>query len=79
MAVTLGMADILAARRIRLYAQGGVWQRAVLRVALFGSPYATDASGEDVDYPVTLLRSHPDLAIVADVETAQPAIPAMAA
>ncbi len=77
MAVTLGLADILAARRIRLYCQGGVWQRAVLRLALFGSPYTAD--GEDVDYPVTLLRGHPDLAFVTDWETAQPPIPRMAA
>jgi glucosamine-6-phosphate deaminase len=77
MAVTLGMADILAARRIRLYCQGGVWQRHVLRLALFGSPYPPD--GEDVDYPVTLLRNHPDLAIVTDENTAQPPVPAMAA
>ncbi|MBX3014687.1 MAG: 6-phosphogluconolactonase [Caldilineaceae bacterium] len=77
MAVTLGMADILAAKRIRLYCQGGVWQRTVLRIALFGSPTTTD--GEDVNYPVTLLRNHPDLAIVTTVETAQPPIPQMAA
>ncbi|MBK8047454.1 MAG: 6-phosphogluconolactonase [Anaerolineales bacterium] len=79
MAVTLGMAAILGARRIRLYCQGGAWQRAVLRIALFGSPNVQDASGEDVDYPVTLLRSHADLAITTDLATAQPAIPAMAA
>lgn len=77
MAVTLGLADILAARRIRLYCQGGVWQRAVLRLALFGSPYT--AGGEDVDVPVTLLRGHRDIAFVTDVETAQPPLPAMAA
>jgi glucosamine-6-phosphate deaminase len=77
MAVTLGMADILAAKRIRLYCQGGVWQRTVLRIALFGSP--DTANGEDVNYPVTLLRSHPDLAIVTTLETAQPPIPQMAA
>lgn len=77
MAVTLGMADILGARRIRLYCQGGVWQRTVLRLALFGSPDHSD--GEDVNYPVTLLRSHPDFAVVATAETAQPPIPKMAA
>ncbi len=77
MAVTLGMADILGARRIRLYCQGGVWQRAVLRLALFGSSDHTD--GEDVNYPVTLLRSHPDFAIVTTEETAQPPVPRMAA
>ena len=77
MAVTLGMADILAAQRIRLYCQGGGWQRTVLRLALFGSPFTVD--GEDVDYPVTLLHSHPDLAIVTVVATATPPIPALAA
>lgn len=79
MAVTLGMADILAARRIRLYCQGGLWQRTVLRIALFGSPDARDASGEDVNYPVTLLRTHPDFAIITEQETAQPPLPKMAA
>jgi glucosamine-6-phosphate deaminase len=64
MAVTLGMRDIVAARRIRLYCQGGAWQRTVLRIALLGE--------EDVDYPVTLLREHPDYTIVTTEETAQP-------
>lgn len=77
MAVTLGMADLLAARRIRLYCQGGVWQRTVLRMALFGSPHTAD--GEDVDFPVTLLRAHADLAFVTDAITAQPPVPKMAA
>lgn len=79
MAVTLGLADVLAARRIRLYCQGGVWQRTALRMAIFGSPHGDPITGEDVDYPVTLLRSHPDLAIVTDEMTAQPPIPSMAA
>ncbi len=70
MAVTLGMRDILAARRIRLYCQGGAWQRTVLRIALMGD--------EDVDYPVTLLQGHPDYTIIATEETAQPPIPDMA-
>ena len=73
MAVTLGMADILAARRIRLYCNGGVWQRAILRIALFGSPgVASEAAGEDVAWPVTLLRHHADFALVADEESAAP-------
>ncbi len=79
MAVTLGLADILAAGRIRLYCQGGVGQRAVLSMALFGSPHGDPATGEDVDYPVTLLRCHRDLAIVADQATAQPPLLGMAA
>jgi glucosamine-6-phosphate deaminase len=71
MAVTIGMADISAARRIRLYCQGGTWQRAVLRIALMGE--------EDVDYPVTLLLGHPDYAVITDQNTAQPPIPGIAA
>lgn len=64
MAVTLGMKDILAARRLRLYCQGGHWQRTVLRIALLGE--------EDVDYPVTLVQDHDDYAIITDWNTAQP-------
>lgn len=50
-AYTLGMREILAARRIRLYCRNGLaldWANAVLRVALFGAP------GDD--YPVTHIR-----------------------
>lgn len=68
MAVTLGMHEIAAARRIRIYCPGGVWQRAILRIALFGAPGAP--AGGDVRYPVTLLRSHADIAFVADLATA---------
>lgn len=64
MGVTLGMRDILSARRIRLYCQGGVWQRTILRIALLGD--------EDVDFPVTLLQGHPDYAVITDEETAAP-------
>jgi len=68
MAVTLGMREIAAARRIRLYATSGDWQRAILRIALFGAPDAPN--GADVRYPVSLLRSHADIAFVADRNTA---------
>ncbi len=71
MAVTLGMSDILAARRLRLYCQGGSWQRTILRIALLGE--------EDVDYPVTLLQNHPDYVIVTDQNTAQAPTPSIAA
>jgi glucosamine-6-phosphate deaminase len=64
MAVTLGMGDILSARRIRLYCQGGAWQRTILRIALMGE--------EDVDYPVTLLQNHPDYEVFTTLDTAQP-------
>jgi glucosamine-6-phosphate deaminase len=67
MAVTLGMKDIFNARRIRLYCQGGAWQRTVLRIAVMGE--------ETVRYPVTLLQRHPDYAIITDENTAVPPIP----
>jgi glucosamine-6-phosphate deaminase len=64
MAITLGMRDIYASRRVRLYCPSGTWQQNVLRIALLGK--------EDVDYPVTLLQGHPDYKIIADDFTAQP-------
>ena len=64
MAVTLGMRDIYASRRIRLYCPSGTWQQSVLRIALLGAV--------NVDYPVTLLQGHPDYTIIADELTAQP-------
>lgn len=64
MGVTLGMADILAAKRIRLYCPGGMWQRHSVRMALFG-----EAS---VDYPATLIKGHPDYMLYMDEETARP-------
>lgn len=67
MAVTLGMKDIYNARRIRLYCQGGAWQRTVLRIALMGE--------ESVNYPVTLLQNHPDYCITTDENTAAPPVP----
>ncbi|MEA3337477.1 MAG: glucosamine-6-phosphate isomerase [Chloroflexota bacterium] len=71
MAVTLGMRDILAARRIRLYCQGGAWQRTVLRIALMGD--------EQVDYPVTLLQQHSDYTVITTEETARPPVSGVAA
>ena len=64
MAVTLGMRDILHARRIRLYCQGGKWQRTILRTALF-HPVS-------VAYPATFIRGHPDAVILTDETTADP-------
>jgi glucosamine-6-phosphate deaminase len=66
MGVTLGLGDILAARRIRMYCAGGAWQRHVARVAMFGE--------ETVEYPATLLQGHPDYELLLDVETAQPPV-----
>lgn len=62
-AFTLGMKEILASRRIRLYCRNGIdldWANTVLRLALFGEP------GDD--YPVTHIRGL-DYVIVTDRDT----------
>ncbi len=64
MAVTLGMRQLLSAKRIRLYLEGGAWKRTILRELVFSEP--------TVDYPVTLVRDHPDVEVVVDAESAQP-------
>lgn len=66
MSITLGMAECLGARRIRLYCDGGEWQRTALRTALLGPA--------GVDYPVTLTQSHPDCVFICDPLTAEPAV-----
>jgi glucosamine-6-phosphate deaminase len=62
LAVTLGMRELLSARRLRLYLDTGSWKQTILRILLFSEP--------DVDYPATLARDHADLLVVADAETA---------
>lgn len=64
MAITIGMKDILASRRIRLYCDGGDWQKAILRITLLGEV--------STHYPATLLQEHPDALITADADTAAP-------
>lgn len=64
--VTLGMRQLLGAKRVRLYCRNGIsldWANTVLRLALFGTP------GDD--YPVTYIREHKDYVIVTDEETAK--------
>ena len=62
MAITLGMRELLGARRIRLYTDGGAWKQTILRILLFAEP--------TVDYPVTLVHGHPDVRVVVDAESA---------
>jgi glucosamine-6-phosphate deaminase len=62
LAVTLGMRELLSARRLRLYLDTGSWKQTILRILLFSEP--------DVDYPATLVRDHLDLLVVADAQTA---------
>ena len=63
MSITLGMKECLSAKKIRLYSDTGSWKQTALRVALF--------SEETVEYPITLLQSHPDALITATYETAR--------
>ncbi len=69
MAVTMGMRDILAARRIRLYCCGGERHRAIFRRTLAGEV--------SVEYPSTLVQGHPDAEIITDEATAQPIRPGL--
>ena len=65
-AFTIGMKQILSAKRIRLYCRNESpydWANSVLRIALFGEP------GDD--YPVTYTQGHPDYTIITDKETLQ--------
>ncbi len=62
-AYTIGMSQILGARRIHLYCRNGTpydWANTILRIALLGTP------GED--YPVTFIRGK-DYVITTDIET----------
>lgn len=64
MAITMGMSDLLAAGRIRLFSDTGAWKRTVIRYLLFG-PVSTE-------YPVSFVQEHPDVLVVVDENTALP-------
>jgi len=66
-ALTLGMNQILGAKRIRLYCRNDVpgldWANTVLRLAVLGTP------GDD--FPVTYVNQHKDWKIITDRNTAK--------
>ena len=62
MSITLGLKECLAAKKVRLYSDTGAWKQTALRVALFAE--------ETVEYPITLLQTHPDALLTATYETA---------
>ena len=62
MSVTLGMAECLVARKVRLFSDTGAWKQTALRVALFGPVTA--------EYPMTALQRHADALITATAATA---------
>jgi glucosamine-6-phosphate deaminase len=63
MSITLGLKEILASKKIRVFSDTGAWKQTALRVALFG-PLTPE-------YPMTLLQEHPDVLITATVDTAR--------
>ncbi len=64
MAITLGMKDLLCAKRIRIFSDTGAWKQTVVRVALFGPT--------TIEYPVTFIQDHPDAMLIVDEITARP-------
>jgi glucosamine-6-phosphate deaminase len=61
MGITIGMKDMLCAKRIRLLSVTGSWKRTVLRIALFGPV--------TLEYPVTFVQEHPDSMLIVDRDT----------
>jgi len=66
MAVTLGMRDILASRKIRLYLVAGERHRAIFRIAVAGEV--------STDYPVTLVQGHADAELAINAAAAEPIV-----
>jgi len=66
MAVTLGLKDILASRKIRLYCAAGERHRAVFRITVAGEV--------STDFPSTLIQGHPDAEVLTDEATAAPIV-----
>jgi glucosamine-6-phosphate deaminase len=58
------MRELLGARRVRLYTDGGAWKQTILRILLFAEP--------TVEYPVTLVQDHPDVHVICDAASAAP-------
>ncbi|MGC5010867.1 6-phosphogluconolactonase [Streptosporangium sp. DT93] len=65
MAVTLGMAEILSARRLHLITDGGAWKRYIVRVLLL-------TTEPEVLLPVTLAYRHPDVRVTVDADSIAP-------
>ncbi len=65
MALTIGMGDILASRKIHLLTDGGAWKRYITRVFLF-------TTERDEMHPVTLCHGHPNVEMTVDLSSAEP-------
>jgi glucosamine-6-phosphate deaminase len=64
MGITIGMKDLLGAKRIRLISETGAWKQTVIRVLLF--------CPTTLEYPVTFVQGHPDVLVTVDAATAAP-------
>ncbi len=64
MAITIGMADILASRKLMLITDGGAWKQFIIRILLLGKP--------DVRFPVTLCQDHPRCTVTCDAASVAP-------
>ena len=62
MVITVGMRELLAAGRIRLYSETGAWKQTVIRILLFGNV--------SPEIPVTYVQEHPDCVVTVDSATA---------
>lgn len=62
MGATLGMKDLLGAKRIRLVSDGGAWKQTIFRVLCMHEP--------TVRYPCTFVQGHPDVEVIVDAKTA---------
>jgi glucosamine-6-phosphate deaminase len=62
MGVTIGMKDLLGARRIRLVSDGGAWKQTIFRILCMHQP--------TVRYPCTFVQGHPDVEVIVDAKTA---------
>ena len=60
--VTLGMRELLSAKRIRLYSETGAWKQTVIRILLFGNV--------SPEIPVTYCQKHADCMVTVDAATA---------
>ncbi|HMD42706.1 MAG TPA: hypothetical protein VKH45_06505 [Candidatus Acidoferrum sp.] len=62
MVITVGMRELLAARRLRLYSETGAWKQTVIRILLFGNV--------SPEIPVTYVQEHADCVVTVDAATA---------
>lgn len=65
MAITLGMADILASRKIHLITDGGAWKQYMVRALLL-------TTEPDADLPVTLCHTHSNVQVTVDATSIAP-------